>query len=38
MERQAMPNTFLEDVITWICQGAIMAHAGFWSLRVFGLI
>ena len=33
-----MLTHFLEDAIKWTAQGAIMAQAGYWSLRVFGLI
>ena len=31
-------NTLLEDIIRWTVQGAVMAHAGYWSLRLFGLV
>ncbi len=39
IDRHAVePNTFLEDAIKWTVQGVVMAQAGYWSLRLFGLV
>lgn len=33
-----MHDTFLESVIKWAVQGVVKTQAGYWSLRLFGLI
>jgi hypothetical protein len=30
--------TLIADIVKWAVQGAVMALAGYWTLRAFGLI
>jgi hypothetical protein len=34
----AKDDTFIECVFIWAVQGVVMTQAGYWSLRLFGLI
>lgn len=36
-ERHAVPS-FIEDMLRWAVQGAVMATSGYWTLRLFGWI